>query len=113
MRKMNNKGISTILAVIALIVLIVVGCIVGIWFYLDLTKEEVVGDPYYGTMTLTIAELSTFDRSVVTTTTPKYEVFSPSARILALANRKALASQESTLNKPAKFGNPQFCLVMC
>ena len=93
MRKMNKKGISAALLVIALAAIIVVACIVGVWFILDMTREEEPEEPYYGTMTLTIAELSTFDRSAVSTTSAKYEVFSPSGVALD-------GAEESDFNNP-------------
>lgn len=69
----SNKGVSTVLVALALIA-IIVACIVFVYISLKPAPLE-VAEPYYGTLSLTIGELSKFDRSTVSTTTPTYEVF--------------------------------------
>jgi len=102
MKRMNKKGVSTILAAIVVIVIIVVGVLAGTWFYLDIqSKTQDVAEPYYGTMTLTIAQLNTFDRSSVSPTTPKYEVFSPGGVTLDAAEENDFTNPKGGSTLPS------------
>lgn len=103
MKKMNKKGVSHVLGVAVLIIIIVVGTLAGYWFYLDIqSKTEEVADPYYGTMSLTIAQLNTFDRSTVSPTTPKYEVFSPGGVSLDAAEENDFTNPKGGATLPSE-----------